>query len=744
MKENSREKDKALDKRQQYPVTSPQPSYYSPDEEVHLRDYLQVLIRRKWVVITFLVVVVTTVIIGTFMMSPQYKATVTIKIDKENPNILAFKDVVGVERVEEDYYQTQYKILKSRNLAKRVIRSQRLNTNPEFVPAEKKKEDKPDNNPLLKQDNPLEDDGISSDLIDSFLARMDVDPVPKSRLVNVSFISHDPELSASIANAIGDAYIGFNLESKVEATYQARIWLEKQLEDMKAKVEQSEEKLNKYAERNKIIFLKEKEGESDSENIIMKKLSELSTNLTVVTADRIGKEALYRETLSADPESSSIVINNSLIMSLKKEFALLESEYNEQLKIYKPDYPKMVKLREHIDQIKKKIDHEMEKVISSIKADYEVAVQREKRLDAEVESLKKEALNLNQRAIQYQILKREVDTTKELYNGLLQRLKEAGVSATLTASNIQILDRAEFPQKPFKPRKSLNIILSMIIGILGGIGMAFFIEYFDNTIKTPEDIEKKIYLPSLGLIPHYTDNKNIHALEYITHSDGQSPISESYRSIKTFLLLSAGGSPPRVIMVTSAERDEGKTTISTNTAIALIRSNVKVVIIDADMRRPRLHRIFGLDNDIGLSTFLSGNVELGDGMIKVSEIPNLDIIVAGHTPPNPAELLSSYRFRDLIQDLYSRYNFIVIDTPPTLGISDPLIVSQHADGVILVVRCGKTPKEAVQETRRLLDNVNAKILGVILNSVNLSDIRFGHYYNYYRYYYKSYYSNEKK
>lgn len=748
MEENGyRENNRALDKPRMYPLDTPQSLYYTQgaasEEEVHLRDYLNVIIRRKWIVITFLIAVITTVTVGTFMMRPQYKSTVTIKIDKENPNILSFKDVVGLERAEEDYYQTQYKILKSRNLAKRVIRSQRLYEHPEFSPV--RKQEKPDDivPALLKQTSILQDENVSSSLVNTFIERLDVSPLQKSRLVNVSFVSYDPELSARVANAIGQAFIELNIESKFEATHQARAWLEKQLQGLKAKVERAEEELNEYAARNEIIFIEktdEKGIGTDSENIVTKKLSELSTELTEATSERISKEALYREIISGEPDSSSVVMSNPLIMELKKTHASLESEYNELLKIYKPDYPKMVRLKEHMNQIKKKLDQETKKVVSSVKKDYEVALKREQKLKAALDSQKKMALELNQRAIQYQILKREADTNKELYNGLLQRLKETGVSASLTASNIQVLDKAEIPKSPFKPRKTLNIMLSLIVGLLGGIGLAFFVEYLDNTIKTPEDVEKRVYLPPLGLVPQHADNNGKLPVEYIAHSNANSPIAEAYRSIRTFLLLSTGGKPPRIIMVTSPSREEGKTTTSVNTAISLTKSDIKVAIIDADMRKPRLHHVFSLDNKLGLSSFLSGNVEFGDGIIKETNIDNLHVITSGPIPPNPAELLGSYRFRDLLHALYSLYNFIIIDTPPVIGISDPLIISTHTDGVMLVVKSGKTPKEAAQEARRLLGNVNAKVLGVVLNSINQSAMRYSYYYNYYKYYY----SNEDK
>ncbi|NWF75700.1 MAG: polysaccharide biosynthesis tyrosine autokinase [Nitrospirae bacterium] len=743
--ENRSDREKALQRTSQYPLTSSIPSYdyiQTKEEEVHLRDYLSVIIRRRWILITFLIAVVTTVTIGTFLAKPKYKSTITIKIDKENPNILSFKDVVGLERVEEDYYQTQYKILKSRNLAKRVIRSLRLNEHPEFVSPQKIEAHASEANSgqLLKQIDPLED-GISSGVIDTFLKKVEVSPLQKSRLVNVSFISYDPELSANVSNAIGEAFIELNIESKFEATHQARAWLEKQLETMKAKVEQAEEKLNEYAAKNEIIFIEKTDEQgkgTQSENIVTKKLSELSSELTEATSDRISKEALYKEIRSDDPESSSVIMNNPLILELKKTLATLESEYNEQLKVYKQDYPKMVRLKEQITQIKKKIDTESRKLITSIRKDYEVAVKRENQLKATLESQKNKALDLNQRIIQYQILKREADTNKELYNGLLQRLKETGVSASLTASNIQLLDKAEIPKSPYKPNKKLNIMLSLVVGLLGGIGLAFFTEYLDNTIKTPEDIEKRVSLPPLGFIPDYSDKKENLAIEYVAHEKANSPIAEAYRSIKTFLLLSTGGKPPRIIMITSPIREDGKTTTAINTAISLTKSDAKVVLIDADMRRPRIHGIFSNSSKIGLSTFLSGNIEFGNDLIQKSYIENLYIIPSGPVPPNPAELLSSYRFRELLQALYSIYNFVVIDTPPVIGISDPLIISQSVDGVVMVVRSGKTPKEAAHEARRLLLGVNAKILGVVLNSINQSEMRYSHYYHYY----KHYYSNE--
>ena len=360
-------RNRALDKPREYPLSPG--NYYGPQEdEIHIRDYLQTIMRRKWIVITFFLAVVTTVTLGTFMMKPQYKSTTSIKIDKENANILTFKDVYAVDRPEEDYYQTQFKILKSRNLARRVIRQMKLDLNPEFSA---QKPDTAQVSSFLKKKPLIKEDGIDSSLIDSFISRIEVVPQQKSRLVNVSFSSYDPQLSARVTDSIARSFIDLNIESKFDSTQQAREWLEKQLEFMKAKVEQAEEKLNEYAAFNEIIFFEsttDKDGnKSGGENIITRRLSEISAELTSATSDRIQKEALYNEIRSGEADSSSLVMGNSVIQSLKKDYQTLDSEYNQNLKIYKPDYPKMVKIRGMADQLKSRMDSETKKIVSSIK-----------------------------------------------------------------------------------------------------------------------------------------------------------------------------------------------------------------------------------------------------------------------------------------------------------------------------------------------------------------------------------------
>ncbi len=739
---------RAIDRPRDYPVAPPMP-YQIAEDEPHLRDYIQVILKRRWTVLTFFLAVVVTVTIGTFMTRPMYEASVIIRIDRENPNVLTFKDIYNIERPQEDYYETQYKILKSRNLAKRVIKSLRLDTNPEFSPQPSIFNISSLLSPSSSTNStarPKQEDGVSSALIDAFLDRTEVSPIQKSQLVRVSFSTHNPELSAKVANAIAQSYIDFNIESKFAATQQARSWLEKQLDDMKAKVESSEEKLNEYAAKNEIIFFNEKNSpnSNNKQDIVTQRLADLSAALTQATSDRIAKEAIYKEIAKGDPQSSSIVLNNSLILSLKKEYGDAETEYQKLSKIFKPDYPKMVRLKEQINQLKARIDRESKRIVASIKADYDAAVKKESYLRSALDRQKQEALALNQRIVQYQILKREVDTNTELYNGLLQRLKEAGLSATLTASNVQVLDRAEVPKTPYKPKKAMNILLSIVVGLMGGIGLAFFAEYLDNTVKTTDDIERKVNLPALGLVPHYDDLGAGASKELVAYSDNKGAIAEAYRSIGTFILFSSAGRPPKVMLVTSPRQGEGKTTTAVNTAMSIVKSGSKGVLIDADMRKSRLHKIFGLNNSVGLSSFLSGNAEFGDGLIKPTAIQKLDVIPSGPLPPNPSELLGSLRMKELIDALFALYNFVIFDSPPVLGLSDSVILSTLADGVIMVVKAGETPKDAIAQARKTLNGVNARILGVVLNDISHKDLRYGSYSYYHSYYYGEDEKKQKK
>ncbi len=742
---DKQQENTSLQKAGEYPVSFPSSYAFQEEKEIHLRDYLRVILRRKWIVMTFFVIAVTTALLGTFLMTPIYRASVTIKIDNENPNVVNFKDVYQAERSEDSYYQTQFKILRSRNLAKRVIRSMKLDQNAEFagyVPPQKPRTEG------VTAGAANMDEDVRPSLVDRFLANLSVEPQPKSMLVKVSFDSPDPALAASVANEVGKAFINYNVESKFDATLQARDWLEKQLEDMKAKVERAEDNLNKYVAQNGIIFLSDGGGDSkDSkgQSMVSKRLADLSEQLVQATSDRVTKEVMYRESQRQNGEAIAAVQNNPLIQSLQKEYASAETEFAQLSKIYKPDYPKMVLLKTQSNQIKKRIDAETRKALEGLRVDYEAAVRKEHYLSSALEKYRGEVTGQNEKMVQYQILKRDADTNRELYNSLLQRLKEVGVTASLTATNIQILDRAEVPRGPYKPDKRRNMMIAIMVGLLGGIGLAFFVEYLDNTVKTADDVEKEVSLPSLGLVPQLSkkgEKKDVFPV--ITFEDKKSPVSEAYRSIGTYIQFSSAGRPPKSILVTSAKQGEGKTTTVVNVAVSLIHTYGKGIVIDCDMRRPQLHKIFGVDNSRGLSAYLAGHMEVNDGLIQQTKVENLDVVTSGIIPPNPSELLSSYRFKDLMGELFPTYSFILIDSPPVLGLSDSLVLSTLIDGVVMVTRAGSTPKDAAVQARKLLQGVNAKILGVVLNGMTETDLRYGSYSYYYSHYYGDGYEDHKE
>jgi capsular exopolysaccharide synthesis family protein len=455
----------------------------------------------------------------------------------------------------------------------------------------------------------------------------------------------------------------------------------------------------------------------------------------------MAKEALYKQTKDRNSDSLPSILENKLIMDLKQAYIQLEAQYMKLSETYKPEYPEMVRLKQQMQAIQKRIDGELTKVITAIKNDYESSLRREGLLRQAFEEQKARVIEMNDKAIQYNILKREADTNKELYKGLLQRMKEAGVSAGIMASNIQVIDQAELPTKPYKPNRQLNLLLAAVVGLFLGIGLAFFFEYLDNTVKTPEDVEQLIRLPSFGMVPEISyerrrrlESGTSYPVELVTFGHPKSMLSEAFRNIRTSILLSFPEKPPKRIAISSPNPAEGKTTTVINTAIALSQTGAQVIIIDSDMRKPRVHKIFGEENGVGLSNFLSGNADL-DSVIKKSDIPNLYYIPGGPIPPNPSELIGSKLFKSMMESLGERFDHIVIDSPPVLGFADAIILSTSVDGIILVVLGGKTPRETLQRAKEVLHQVNAKILGVVINRIDIQRSDYGYYYYRYHYYY---------
>jgi capsular exopolysaccharide synthesis family protein len=726
-------------------------------EEVHLRDYIHVILKRKWIVLIFFISIVVITTALTFMITPIYKSTVILKIDKESPDVFAIK---GFSRSGGDLYETQYELLKSRTLAGMVIKKLNLDKNKDFLPVEDKLSviinsvtdpiintvsnvlsvfsskdevrEKVNLQPYLRQDDVLKPDDVPIYLINLLTARLEVTPVKLSQLVNVSFLSHNPKLSMDIANAVGSTYIDYDLFSRIEANSKAKDFLEKQIEITKTKIDVSEKALNGYAAKNTIVFL-----DGDKQSVGSQKLAAINSALSNASTERMKIESLYKQIKESGAENPAI-LNDPLLMGLKRDHASLESEYSNLSRTFTPDFPKMKNLKTQIDFIYERIEKEKRNLTRSLESEYNTAKKKEATLKDAFEVQQRKSLDFQERAVQYQTLKREVDVNKELHNNLLQKLNEVGVATMSKATNIQVVDRAVYPNVPFKPNKMRNFLLSVVFGIMGGVGLAFLVEYFDNTVKDTQEIEKTMNVPSLGMIPHQPE-LNAENRPKIVYSDSTNPISEAFRSIGTFILLSSSTKPPKTILVTSPGQKEGKTTICINIALALAESLGNGIIIDADLRKPRLHNSFELDNKTGLSSYLSGNIEFEGSngkLIKPTSISGLSVITSGHIPPNPAQLLFSARMKDLLDALYIMYNFVIIDAPPVMGMPDSVLLSRIVDGTILVVKAGETQRETLSATKKIFSDVNTSLLGVVLNGVKKQDLKYGYYSNYFSSYFK--------
>ena len=728
------------------------------EEQIDLRDYLRVILKQRWIIIAFFAIVVIVVAIYVLTATPIYKASTRLVIEKENPNVVSIEEVMAVNASGTDYYQTQYKIIESRTVAREVIKRLRLDQSEEFCPSPKDdfisnlkntiSDFKNSIISLLKTDETskekeTEEYSRDSKLVSAFISRIEVSPIRNSRLVDISFEAKDPVLAFRIANTLASAYIDHNLEIKLSAAQGAMKWLNNRVYDERIKVEKAERALLRYKEENRIIT----DFSSDVEHVSAQKLAQLNTQVVDMESNRVEAETRFKQAAALIGHSDMLdsvpeVLNNELIRQIKSMEVNLYQRMSEFSKKYGKNHPQMVAIDSELKTLQKRKSQEINRVINSLKNEYKVALAKEESLKDALSKQKEELLDLNEKAIQYGVLRREVESAQNIYEMLIKRFKETSLSENMRAGNIRIIDKAEVPKTPVKPKKRVSIILAMIVGLFGGTGLAFLLEYLDNTIKTPDDLKQYLNIPDLGPVPLFAaENKGNpgkgkdRTSDLIALHSPRSTASESYRGIRTNIMFSTAESVPQVILVSSSGPREGKTITAANIAITMAQAGSKIIILDCDMRRPEIHNLFGATRDRGMSNILVGVDNIGE-IIQSTEIPNLDVITSGPIPPNPSEMLGSKRMESLLVALRKKYDHILIDSPPVTAVTDALVLSKSADGVIMVIRTGDMARQIVKNGIGQFNNVGAHIIGAVLNGIDLSSSKYSYYYyQYYRYYY---------
>jgi len=707
----------------------------------HLLDYIVILRKHQWLILTFLLTVVTVVTIASFKMKPVYEAAARVEVDKESQAYMPFPgDNSYAEDFDMDnYVETQTKILESETLALQTIKSLDLARYPEFGGTS--------STTVFGQGGAAPKRPA---ILGAFLSSLSVKRVPNSRLIEVTFAAEDPQLAAQAVNTHLQNYIEQNFRSKYDATTQASTWLSAELEELRIKVEKSEDARLAYERQNQIWQIDEKQ------DITTKKLGDMSKVVTDAQTALAEKEALYRMAVaSGNLDVLPAARDNAVIQDLLKRKSDLDQAYVEAVNQYGPNFPKVQRLAEQQKEVQDDLTSARKTMVESIREDFNTARTHVELLEEALDKQKAEANDVAEKLVQYHILQHDAEANKQLYDGLLEKLKEAGITAGLRSSNIRVVDPALVPTSPSRPQKARNILLAFFVGLIGGVGLAIFREYLDNTVKSPDDIAALTGLPSLAVVPtlpslngHHSrlsklsrdrtlQNASGPSVELVSYMQPKSPISEAFRALRTSLLLSQAEHPPQVILVTSALPREGKTTTAVNLAVTLAQLGDRTLLMDSDMRKPGVRRALDLNvgKDLGLSSYLAGVCSLDEATIPHPAIPNLTALTTGPVPPNPADLLSSHRMREAIAELRRRFRFVVIDSPPIMAATDAVILSALTDGILLVVRSGDTPKEAFTRARDLLAAVKGRLLGVVLNAVDSSAPDYYYSYRYYPYAY---------
>jgi capsular exopolysaccharide synthesis family protein len=742
--------------------------YYSDqvDETKHLRDYWRVILKRSHQVLPVFLAVVSLGLLICFFSPTLYTAQSTLKIEPPTPASPTIPDAASLASDSRyDYYQTQFALLNSAPLAALVIKQLGLESNPSFTSRgfnliswainsissvidslvnlfrTRSTENRPSAYEL----------GVAPSLVSHYRSFLEIKPVRNTRLVNISFDTPDPTLSQQLANAHATSFIRLILENHFSLTQEARDFLSKKLADLRQKVVKAEAALNKFRQEHGVVSIEK------GENIVLDRLMDLNKQLTQARAERIQAESLFHMTRNKNPDYLAQVLTNPLIVQIKASLASLETERSRLASIYTPEHPRLQELSQQIAGARKTLASEVRNIVHGIESTYSAARAREDALGGEAQRQQQTALDLKHVGVDYAVLNEEVVVNRGLYENVLKRLNDTNVSNDLAASNIRVIQRAEVPSVSSSPNSVKILAIATILGLFLSVALAFFMEYMDSTMSTPQQVWAAVSLATLGVVPHLgslrershpmlSNNASTNRLEPSALPDERvekeivvaqhqfSMIAESYRSIRTALMLTQAERPPKVILLTSPCPNEGKTVSTLNLGIALAQSGKRVLAIDADLRKGRCHKLLHVRNHYGLTNVLTQQLDIKT-CIHETAIKDFYVLPRGALPPNPADLLMSQRMCDILNELRSSFDFIVIDSPPTIAVSDSAVLSALCDGVVLVVDGQKTTTQSAKRAMEVLDKVGARSLGVILNGI---DIRHHPDYVDYRTYYASY------
>jgi capsular exopolysaccharide synthesis family protein len=701
-----------LDGRSNFPMVLSQQGD-GDDQTIDLRAYWSLLLRRRRLIGTMVAIAALLALIGSFVATPIYRASVLVQIDLETDKVVEFEGVTAGMGDPKDFYETQYELLKSRSLARRVIDQLGLRSSKTFAPAAGPsfvRDTIASVKSLLSsapQGPAAEEEGL--DLESLFLENLNVTPVKNSRLVLIEYDSPDPQEAAAVANAVAENYVNTTLERRYDASAYAKSFLEERILKVRQSLEESELKLVEYAKQRQIVDL------DDRLALMMDTLKEMGRQQIVAESERMAAESEYQQLARGGTAGTVGLLESPVIQTLKERQAALSAEYQDKLKVFKPGYPKMQALQQQIAETERQIAAESANVGGAARATYEAKLQQEGKLAQRINEIKSEILSIQEGSTDYQSLKREVDTNRQLYDGLLQRIKEVGVVAGIGTNNISIVDAAEVPRDQHSPNLKKNLAIAIVLGLFLGIALAFMIETLDDSVKSTDEVERRIGAPVLSLIPwmggHHSESEGS-AMGLLAFRDPKSALAEAYRSLRTSLIFSTSEGAPRVLHFASSGPGEGKTTSACSTAITFAQTGSKVLLVDCDLRNPSLQKVFRLPNDEGLTNFLTGSATPAQ-IAKPTEVTRLFVITSGPLPPNPVELLSGARMLDLLQIAQERFDYVVLDGPPVIGLADALILANLSRATLFVIESSGTRAGALEGSIKRLRAANANILGAV-------------------------------